>query len=102
MMEMCRRLCYPKQIGSSLASQYIGNVIGAMKMVVRNSGSSYWKKRRQLQEMITEQTLRNALCEVDLKMESKGRKVLLYSIKTGSVLSVYCQINVKLLLARER
>lgn len=95
MMEMTRACGYPKEIEESLAAQYFGNVIGAMKMVIKAADLSYAEKVRHLREMVESQILQNAVCLTDFTTEPVSRKVLICAIKMKCTAVVYLLVKVK-------
>lgn len=102
MAQMCDQLHYPEQIGSCLAIQYLGNVIGAMKTVVADPESSFSEKIKRLREILKDKTLHSAFGRIDLGAESAGRKILICTMKAKCALLVYLQLQAKLLLGREK
>lgn len=102
MAEMCKQLYDSETISQCLATQYLGNVIGAMKIAIVDSETSFLKRIKRLQAMVTDQTLHRALRQVDLAAESVGRKMLIYALKTNCTLLVYLQLKAKMQLSRRK
>ena len=100
MDRMSEQLGYPEDIRRGLAAQYLGNVIGSMKIAAADPDSTFRVKRLRLKAMVQDKTLREALDRIDLSAEPTGRKVLILTIRTGSALLVYLQLLAKLRLSR--
>lgn len=95
MLDKCRQLRYPARVVQSLSVQYLGNAIGAMKMVVSASDLTQFDKVKHLKEMIKSETMKEALGLIDFASETFGRKLLIVVMKTNCAWGVYLLIKAK-------
>lgn len=95
MMEMAKKLCYPKAVEAALSAQYFGNAIGAMKLIVMASDLCYSDKINRIKEIIRNDTLVCALQKLDFAAENNARRILICAVKCRCAELVYLLVKVK-------
>lgn len=95
MLDVCEERQYPEKIAKCLSTQYFGNAIGALKLIVMSSDLGFTDKVKQLKEIMKSETLVHALKLIDISSESFGRKMLIGTIKTNCAVLVYFLIKAK-------
>lgn len=91
---MCNEIDYPPIVKSRLASAYLAFVIAALKMIVLSVDTLY-TKLQNINHIVNDPHLNQTLRNVDLKIESKSRKLIWRLLIKKKTLLCYC-----ILLAR--
>lgn len=95
MTEMCETIGCSKRLKHSLATQFLGNVIGAMKLIVRATIEKE-EKQNALQQIVFDETLQHAIKDVDVGREGFGRKLLIWSLRHQYVTLLYWVVKAKI------
>ena len=100
MLRVCREQGFSERIAQSLSAQFLGNTIGAMKMIVALKDLSVFDKAKYLKQIVNSDDLAYAQHLVDLSTETRGRKILIYAMKIKSVALIYIMIKIRLWMGK--
>lgn len=85
---LCENLKYPEIIKTRFASVYLAFVIATLKLIVLSNDNSL-EKIRNIREIEKDLHLKKVLSEIDLKIESKSRKMIRMAILSQNTLLCY-------------
>lgn len=94
MLQVSQACDYPEEVNVCLDSQFLGSVIGNMKLIVA-SGRSRKEQRDEIYRIITDSLLQKVLRQMNTKNESLQRKILIFAIQHKMNRTVYWMLKVK-------
>lgn len=87
-MTLCEELKYPEVIKTRFASVYLAFVIATLKLIAL-SDDKVLEKMRNIREIEKDTHLKKVLCQIDLKIESKSRKMVRQILLSQNTLLCY-------------
>ncbi|EGC90838.1 glycosyltransferase, group 2 family protein [Turicibacter sp. HGF1] len=94
MVDIYDKSIYPNSVKLCLDSQFIGSVIGALKLIV-NSNDSFYKKIREFKKIVNNDFLHKMITSMNYSKETLQRKTIIRSIKYKITLIVYLLVYLK-------
>ena len=91
---LCEGLKYPKIIMTRFASVYLAFVIATLKIIVL-SDDNIFEKIRNIRETIKDMHLKKVLSEIDMKIESKSRKLIRWAILSQNAVLCYFMLALR-------
>lgn len=94
MTEVYKKCGYPIEVKVCLDSQFLGSVIGTMKLLV-SSELNYKVKWEEIKRVITNQYLQNILAQMNICNETFSRKVMIFVLKRKNAMLTYILMKAK-------
>ena len=95
MRQLCEKFGYSQQIRDGVDSQFIGNVIGTMKMIAAQD-RPFREKRQLLSSVVRDSYLQEILHNMSMKTENTGRRVFILMTKCRLTTAVYGLLRLKM------
>lgn len=94
MLEVCDRYGYSDAVKTCLDSQFLGSVIATMKLIVI-SNASLGEKLKQISLIVNDKYLEKVLQNMDIKNETKPRRIIIWALKEKMCYLVFFLIKAK-------
>lgn len=91
---LCENLKYPEIVKTRFASVYLAFVIATLKLIVMSS-DNFLEKIRNIRKIEKDPHLKKVLSEIDLKIESKSRKLIRLSMLSQNTLLCYFMLALR-------
>lgn len=85
---LCKNLEYPEIIKTRFASVYLAFVIATLKLIIL-SNDNFSEQISNIRKIEKDPHLKKVLSEIDLKIESKGRKLIRRAMLSQNTLLCY-------------
>lgn len=92
--EACGELGYNQDIKDRLAFQYISNIIGALKIVVK-SDSDILERKQNLKDIVADKHFQAVIKKMDIRKESITRRILIEAMRSMKMGIVYMLVWLK-------
>jgi glycosyltransferase involved in cell wall biosynthesis len=94
MMEVFQAANYPITVKKGIASQFLGNVIAALKLIVTSDRSSK-EQKREIQRIVKDDYLQDVIKDIGINCESVARRVFIGALKLKFAALIYILIKSK-------
>ena len=85
---------YPREVKTCLDSQFLGSVIGTMKLIVSSELDNKTKKQ-EIKKIVDDRYLHGVLEELNLRNETFLRKLLIMALRSKCTLLTYILVKAK-------
>ena len=94
MTEVYKKCDYPEEVKVCLDSQFLGSVIGTMKLLVSSDmiGKTKWK---EIKSIVMSQYLQDVLSKMNIANETFFRKVIIFALKRKQAMLTYILVKAK-------
>lgn len=92
--EVCNKLGYNQDVKDRLGFQYVSNIIGALKIIVR-ADNDISKRKKNLEDIITDKHFQTVIQSMDIRKESIARRILIEAMRKKLINIVYHLVLLK-------